>query len=612
MNTIKELVLNSINKDYTALSYAISIHNEVVLSDAVGVIDKKTKEIITEKATFNVASISKMYVTVAIMQLVEQGKIKLDDYVYQILPRFYMPDERYKKITVAMCLNHTSGLPGTEWKHFATKEIDGVNYYDEVYHYFSVNKLKSGPGEYSVYCNDGFTIAELIVSEVSGMTYEDYIYQYITNPIGAESTRLSGNLNADYPLVTEGDKPHEKLLVRGAGGITTCMLDLLKFGTLFLNKNNVISESSKEFMAQKWGKSFLKEDTRSEDFGLGWDTVCLEVPHYDLGSNVCVKGGNSLYFYSRLIIIPKYDAVLAISATHDTKIDVQDLILHIFANYMLEKGINITDYQVPIDTSFAGVYGSPFEVSKVSLNGYTMFLHSLDETKHWTLVDKAEYINGYTNQTNDIYSFVKNGHDTYLMKKSQGKNVPQSMKIENHKPLNEVWKKRIGKTYIVCEATPYDIVVGQMLMAITIEEVEGVEGAIALLAHYRKGGFSENGMRQILIPTTDNIADSILRTPSNGSRDLIHAIFEIKDEKEYLEAASYRYIDSECLEEYNNQTFNSDYINLVYKFDKLEEMIEIKDNHRVLVLNQEFNLYWDSLDEKEYKPLNSNGYVVLI
>ncbi len=612
MNTIKELVLNSIHKDYTALSYAISIHNEVVLSDAVGVIDKKTKEDITEKATFNVASISKMYVTVAIMQLVEQGKIKLDDYVYQILPRFYMPDERYKKITVAMCLNHTSGLPGTEWKHFATKEIDGVNYYDEVYHYFSVNKLKSEPGEYSVYCNDGFTIAELIVSEVSGMTYEDYIYQYITNPIGAESTRLSGNLNADYPLVTEGDKPHEKLLVRGAGGITTCMLDLLKFGTLFLNKNNVISESSKEFMAQKWGKSFLKEDTRSEDFGLGWDTVCLEVPHYDLGSNVCVKGGNSLYFYSRLIIIPKYDAVLAISATHDTKIDVQDLILHIFANYMLEKGINITDYQVPIDTSFAGVYGSPFEVSKVSLNGYTMFLHSLDETKHWTLVDKAEYINGYTNQTNDIYSFVKNGHDTYLMKKSQGKNVPQSMKIENHKPLNEVWKKRIGKTYIVCEATPYDIVVGQMLMAITIEEVEGVEGAIALLAHYRKGGFSENGMRQILIPTTDNIADSILRTPSNGSRDLIHAIFEIKDEKEYLEAASYRYIDSECLEEYNNQTFNSDYINLVYKFDKLEEMIEIKDNHRVLVLNQEFNLYWDSLDEKEYKPLNSNGYVVLI
>ncbi len=612
MNTIKELVKNSIHKDYTALSYAISIHNEVVLSDAIGVVSKKTKEPITEKATFNVASISKMYVTVAIMQLVEQGKIKLDDYVYTILPRFYMPDERYKKITVAMCLNHTSGLPGTEWKHFSTKEIDGVNYYDEVYHYFSVNKLKSEPGEYAVYCNDGFTVAELIVSEVSGMTYENYIRKYITDPINAPSTRLAGNINKDYPLVTEGDKPHEKLLVRGAAGITTSMLDLLKFGALFLNKNNVIGETSKELMAQKWGKSFLKEDTRSEDFGLGWDTVCLEVPHYDLGSHVCAKGGNSFYFYSRLIIIPKYDAVLAISASHDTKIDVQDLILHIFANYMLEKGINITDYKIPTDTSFAGIYGSPFEVSKVSLNGYTLFLHSLDETKHWSLVDKAEYIDGYTNQTSDVYSFAKDGNDTYLMKKSQGKNVPQSMKIENHEVLSDVWKKRIGKTYIVCDATPYDIVVGQMLMAITIEEVENVEGAIALFAHYRKGGFSENGMRQILIPNSDMIADSILRTPANGSRDLIHAIFEVKDGKEYLEAASYRYVDAESLEEYSNQTFNEDYTNQVFKFNELKKMIEIKENHRVLVLDQEFNLYWDSLDEKEYKPIESSGYVVLI
>ena len=179
MDNIKAFVKNSINKDYTALSYAISIHNDLVVSDAIGVIDKKNNEVITEDCTFNVASISKIYVTVAIMQLVEQGKIKLDDYVADLLPRFYMPDERYKKITVEMCLNHTSGLPGTEWKHFSTKEIDGVDYYDEVYHYFSVNKLKADPGEYAVYCNDGFTVAELIVSEVSGLAYEEYVPVYL-------------------------------------------------------------------------------------------------------------------------------------------------------------------------------------------------------------------------------------------------------------------------------------------------------------------------------------------------------------------------------------------------------------------------------------------------
>lgn len=612
MDNIKAFVKNSINKDYTALSYAISIHNDLVVSDAIGVIDKKNNELVTEDCTFNVASISKIYVTVAIMQLVEQGKIKLDDYVADLLPRFYMPDERYKKITVEMCLNHTSGLPGTEWKHFSTKEIDGVDYYDEVYHYFSVNKLKADPGEYAVYCNDGFTVAELIVSEVSGLTYEEYVKKYITEPIGAYSTRLSGSLNPNYPLVTEGDKPRELLLVRGAAGITTSMKDLVKFGQLFLNKNSIISEESKELMARKWGKTFLKEDERSDDFGLGWDTVCLHVPHYDLGEHVLVKGGNSFYFYSRLIIIPKYDAVLAISATHDTKIDVQDLILHIFANYMLEKGINITDYQVPGDENNSGIYASAFEVAKVSINGYTLFLHSLDEEKKWSLVDKAEYLNEFTNIKNEVYSFAKDNIDTYLMKKVQGKNTPQYMKIENHPQLTDVWKNRVGKTYIVCDATPYDIVIGQMLMAITVEVVEEVSGVVALFGHYRKGGFSDNGMRQILVPSSDSILDSTLRTPSNGSRDLIHAIFSEKDGKEYLEAASYNYVDANSLEEFNHQTFNDDYKNQVYHFEQLEKMIEIPFPHRVLVLDNEFNLYYDSLDEKEYKPISTSGYIVLI
>ena len=206
----------------------------------------------------------------------------------------------------------------------------------------------------------------------------------------------------------------------------------------------------------------------------------------------------------------------------------------------------------------------------------------------------------------------KDNIDTYLMKKVQGKNTPQYMKIENHPQLNDVWKNRVGKTYIVCDATPYDIVIGQMLMAITVEVIEGVNGVIALFGHYRKGGFSDNGMRQILVPSSDSILDSTLRTPSNGSRDLIHAIFSEKDGKEYLEAASYNYVDANSLEEFNHQTFNDDYKNQVYHFEQLEKMIKIPFPHRVLVLDNEFNLYYDSLDEKEYKPISTSGYIVLI
>ena len=66
------------------------------------------------------------------------------------------------------------------------------------------------------------------------------------------------------------------------------------------------------------------------------------------------------------------------------------------------------------------------------------------------------------------------------------------------------------------------------------------------------------------------------------------------------------------MEEFNDQTFNDDYKNRVYHFDQLDKMIEISSPHRDLVLDNEFNLYYDSLDEKEYKPISTSGYIVLI
>ena len=60
-----------------------------------------------------IASVSKMYSTAAVMQLVDAGKVKLDGYVTEYLPDFKMADERYKDITVRMLMNHTSGIMGT-------------------------------------------------------------------------------------------------------------------------------------------------------------------------------------------------------------------------------------------------------------------------------------------------------------------------------------------------------------------------------------------------------------------------------------------------------------------------------------------------------------------
>ena len=104
----------------TSVSYAIMIDGEIVAADALGHDGTKEKNPVTLNHTYNVCSISKIFCTVAVMKLVEQGKVNLDTPICEYLPQFTMLDPRYRQITVRHCLNHASGLPGTQWKHFSS------------------------------------------------------------------------------------------------------------------------------------------------------------------------------------------------------------------------------------------------------------------------------------------------------------------------------------------------------------------------------------------------------------------------------------------------------------------------------------------------------------
>lgn len=217
-------------KDYTSVSYALQINGELAAADALGWQDQPGKIAATPQCTYNVASVSKIYCTAAVMILVQRGLVELDAPVVQYVPDFKMLDEDYKKITVRHLLNHASGLPGTQWKGFSVTALTERDYYQEVLDYLAISHLKAKPGEYSVYCNDGFTLAEIVVARVSGQRYSEFLRENITDPIGAGSTRTIENRNPENPLVHEKKKPAELLLVEGAGGLTTSMIDLCKFG----------------------------------------------------------------------------------------------------------------------------------------------------------------------------------------------------------------------------------------------------------------------------------------------------------------------------------------------------------------------------------------------
>ena len=609
-----------LNKDFTSVSYAIMKDGKILASDSLGHQGKPEKLPATTDCTYNVASVSKIYCTVAVMQLVEKGLLDLDSPVCEYLPRFYMPDERHKSITLRHCLSHTSGLPGTQWKRFSVSSVKDANYYEDVYAYLANNRLKAEPGEYAVYCNDGFTLAEMAVAQVAGESFSDYCLNHITEPIGAHSTRLSFTQNPGYPLVREGKSPAELLLIQGGAGFTTNMEDLCAFGQLFLEENNILSQASKEEMAKKHGRTFLEKDRRSEGFGLGWDNVCYTHPEYDLGPGALQKGGNSFQFTTQFIVVPKYNAVLAISETHDCKIDVGETILRLFALAMLQQGVNIYKNYVPLEEDFIKEYEGTYLVPSGILNIHFYGAHgtiTVDDTRGGRrLWLKNFHYNGkeLRSEENRTLLFEKHGANTYALSEFNGIVAPMAQKVLPAPPVSQAWKDRVGKKYIVADAGPYDIVICDLMTGFIVNPLPEFEGILMLSFSGRSDSGVYGLFEAAVKPLDDNSATGFLNTPGNPSRDLLTPIFEIKDGVEYCRVASYTYKDAAALPTYEGQAFNdaSQGENEIYRLPyELTKLPEVPEGRRLMVLDEELICVYDSLTMDKYTPAGK-GYLLFV
>lgn len=268
----------------------------------------------SEQHIYGIGSVSKMYATVAVMQLVEDGKVELDGPVTDYIPDFRMADERYKDITVRMLMDHTSGIMGsTQTNGFLYLDNNTANH-DELLDNLSKQRLKADPGEYACYCNDGFSLLEIIVEEVTGMSFTDYTQKNIVAKTGGESTGTAENLFGNENLVspvTADNKEYDQFycMEYGAGGVFSTSSDVANFGAAFFKgDNSLLSETSKEMMATRWSTDEFKDDN-----GLGWDFV--ELPGYEeAGVKVIGKGGDVIYDHAMLLVAPDEQISVAVTS----------------------------------------------------------------------------------------------------------------------------------------------------------------------------------------------------------------------------------------------------------------------------------------------------------
>ncbi|MFI2856114.1 serine hydrolase domain-containing protein [Paenibacillus sp. JSM ZJ436] len=304
----------------TSVQYALLDGEELVLSGVSGIHDAEGQISLTPQTMYGIGSTSKMFTAASVMKLVEQGKLQLDTPLIQYMPDFTMKDERYKQITPRMLLNHSSGLHGSTLANAFLFEDHDTAAHDNLLSNLSKQTLKAQPGAYSVYSNDSFTLAELLVERVSGQSFTAFIHQHFTEPLKLEHTKTPQDQLEDtaragifYPGF-DVQLPDAVVNAIGTGGIYSTAEDLVKFSKVFTGgAESVLSFSSAKIMAQEEYKKGMwpKDADNSIDYGLGWDSVRL-FPFENYGIQALAKGGDAIVYHASLIVLPEHDMAAAV------------------------------------------------------------------------------------------------------------------------------------------------------------------------------------------------------------------------------------------------------------------------------------------------------------
>lgn len=183
---------------------AVTRHGRLVYARGFGFADVDSRTPVQPDSLFRIASISKPITAVAVMQLVEQRRLSLDDKVFSLLaiePHIVMgtrPDPRLQQITVRHLLQHTAGWDRDKsydpmFRSVKIAETLGVPAPAMPCHiirYMAGQPLDFTPGERYAYSNMGYSLLGRVIEHVTGEAYDDYVRRCVLAPVGACRTRL--------------------------------------------------------------------------------------------------------------------------------------------------------------------------------------------------------------------------------------------------------------------------------------------------------------------------------------------------------------------------------------------------------------------------------------
>ncbi len=376
---LDEFIVESMAQGNTpGLAISVVRGGTTVFQRGYGVADCDTGRPMSERTAVVIGSTTKAFTCAALLQLVEAGKLRLDDPVQQHIPSFRVRDEDASaRMTIRQVVTHNAGLPPTvsDNGRFLFNDYDAPDATARYIADLASADLIAPLGSTWVYANDGFSIAGRIVEIVSGRSYEEYVQRDILGPLGVTESGFSTELPPGIDLATAHDYdadgrhytsffPHNRagaaagstlvMSARDAGRWLQAILDRGRVGTRQLLSEESFAELVRPQVSIP--KSVRGSSGADRRYALGW------MAGQTGGIDTLSHGGSTITMGSYFIVAPDERLAVAVVANSGTTVSdiVAEAAVRLFTGGAPARRFPAVDRSFVPDRTlwprFAGVY----------------------------------------------------------------------------------------------------------------------------------------------------------------------------------------------------------------------------------------------------------------
>jgi CubicO group peptidase (beta-lactamase class C family) len=311
------------------LSMALVRGDELVWGRGFGFRDLSSGLAATPHTLYAIASVTKSFTSIAVMQLMEQGKLKLEDPINVHIP--YSLESDGEPVRIWHLMSHSSGIPALAYAESVIRSAIGagehwlpIGSYSDMLTFMQEAEdwMISKPGERWFYLNEGYVLLGMIIERCSGMPYQEYVKTHILQPLGMERSffekmEVEQDQDVAVPyIITRDDERKPSQYPFGAissdGGMISNVVDLAKYVSMFLGWGalsdvRVLKRESVEAMQVARVRTPVEGPFGESGYGYGLGIV----PNF-LGRKLIGHGGNVGVATAYIAFIPEENVGIAL------------------------------------------------------------------------------------------------------------------------------------------------------------------------------------------------------------------------------------------------------------------------------------------------------------